>query len=128
MVEGESHCRQDLSICRKHTLSHSSVFPTPPAALQKTLALPTEMDSVGLAISRQLMQERHVQAVIMSGVETKLEDGHNGRRLEEVARQGRKVRSRQTKWCLLSGSITKRMEQTVCQEMKMLPGLVSKGM
>ena len=40
--------------------------------------------------------------------------------------QGKGERSRQTWWCLLLGS--KRMEETLSQQMKMLPGLVSKGM
>ena len=42
-------------------LSHSAVFPTPPAVPQQAMALPTEMDSVGLAIMRQIKQERDVQ-------------------------------------------------------------------
>ena len=39
---------------------------------KRPLALPTEMDSEGLAIMRQIMKERHVQVVIVSGVETRL--------------------------------------------------------
>ena len=51
--------------------STAAFRPRPPIE-KKTLALPIEMDSVGLAIMRQIMQERHVQAVIVSGVETRL--------------------------------------------------------
>merc|ERR1719318_887923 len=74
-------------------LSHSVVFPTPPAVPQQTMALPTEMDSVGLAIMKQIKQERDIQAVDMSGIETRLEDAMMKRmdrmeqRLEEVVRQ-----------------------------------------
>ena len=41
-------------------LSHSAVFPTPTAVPQQVAALPTEMNSVGLAIMRQIKQERDV--------------------------------------------------------------------
>ena len=59
------------------------------------MALPTEMDSVGLAIITQVNHERDVQGFDMSGIKTRLEDAMrrewtSGRRLEEVARQGSK--------------------------------------
>ena len=38
------------------------------------MALPTEIDSVGLAIMRQIKQERDVLTVDMAGIETRLED------------------------------------------------------
>ena len=38
------------------------------------MALPPEMESVGMAIMRQIKQERDVQAVDMAGIETRLED------------------------------------------------------
>ena len=94
-------------------LSHSAVFPTPPAVTQQAMALPTEVDSIGVAIIRQIKQERDSD---MAGIETRLEDAMMKRmdrmeqRLEEVARQGRK-------------------EQVVSQKMKrMLPSLVTRGM
>ena len=98
------------------------------------MALPPEMESVGMAIMRQIKQERDVQAVDMAGIETRLEDAMMKRmdrmeqRLEEVARQERKEQT-EIVVSALTGSITKRMEQVVSQEMKnMLPGLVSRGM
>ena len=115
-------------------LSHSAVFPTPPAVPQQAMALPTEMDSVRLGIMRQIKQERNVQAFDMAGIETRLEDammkrmGMMEQRLEEVARQGRKEQTDMVV-SALTGSITKKMEQVVSQEMNnMLPGLVSRGM
>ena len=83
-------------------LSHSAVFPTPPAVPQQAMALPTEMDSVGLAIMRQIKQERDVQAFDMAG---KRNDGHDG---AEAGRGGKEGRSRQTWWCLLSHAVSPR--------------------
>jgi hypothetical protein len=75
-----------------------------------------------------------VQAVDMAGIETRLEDAMMKRmhqieqRLDEVARQRRKEQTDMVV-SALTGSITKKMEQIVSQEMKkMLPGLVSRGM
>ena len=59
--EGGRHpsCRQDIPRDQgvdnspapiSVKLSYSAVFPTPPAVPQQAAALPTEMDSVGLAI------------------------------------------------------------------------------
>ena len=96
------------------------------------MALPTEIDSVGLAIMRQIKQERDVQTVDMAGIETWLEDAMLKRmnqmeqRLEQVARQGRKERTDLVVSALTS-SIIQRMEQVVRQELKsMLPGLVTR--
>ena len=38
------------------------------------MALPPEMESVGMAIMRQIKQERDVQVVGMAGIEKRLED------------------------------------------------------
>jgi hypothetical protein len=101
---------------------------------QQAMELPTEMDSVGLAIMRQIKKERDVQAVDVAVIETRVEDAMMKRmdqieqRLDEVARQRRKEQTDMVV-SALTGSITKKMEQTVSQEMKkMLPGLVSRGM
>ena len=111
-------------------LSHSAVFSTPPAVPQQAMALPTEMDSVGLAIMRQIKQERDVQAVDIAGKCNDENDGPDGTEAGQggQARQGRKEQTDMVV-SALTGSITKRMEQIVSQEMKkMLPGLVSRGM
>ena len=55
-------------------LSYSGVFPTPTAVPQQAAALPTEMDSMRLAMMRQIKQERDVQTDDMVGIETRLED------------------------------------------------------
>ena len=82
----------------------------------------------------QIKQERDVQAVDMAGIEKRLEDAMMKRmhqieqRLDEVARQRRKEQTDMVV-SALTGSIIKKMEQIVSQEMKkMLPGLVSRGM
>ena len=98
------------------------------------MALPPEMESVGMAIMRQIKQESDVQTVDMAGMETRLEDAMMRRmdqmeqRLEEVARQERKEQTDLVVSALTS-TITQKMEQVVSQEMKrMLPGLVRRGM
>ena len=93
------------------------------------MALPTEMDSVGLAIMKQIKQERDVQAVDIAGKCNDENDGPDGTEAGQggQARQGRKEQTDMVV-SALTGSITKRMEQIVSQEMKkMLPGLVSRG-
>ena len=111
-------------------LSHSAVFSTLPAVPQQAMALPTEMDSVGLAIMKQIKQERDVQAVDIAGKCNDENDGPDGTEAGQggQARQGRKEQTDMVV-SALTGSITKRMEQIVSQEMKkMLPGLVNRGM
>ena len=111
---------------------YSAVFPTPPAVTQQAMALPTEMDSMGVAIMRQIKLERDSA---MAGIETRLEDAMmkrmdrmEQRLLEEVARQGRKEQTDMVVSAHTS-SIIKRMEQVVSQKMKrMLPSLVTRGM
>ena len=63
------------------------------------MALVTEMDSVGLAIIRQIKHERGGQAVDMSGILTRLEDAIM-RRMDKMEGDwkrwpGKAVRSRQ---------------------------------
>ena len=111
-------------------LSHSAVFPTPPAVPQQATALPTEMDGLVLDFRRQIKQERDVQAVDIAGKCNDENDGPDGTEAGQggKARQGRKEQTDMVV-SALTGSITKRMEQIVSQEMKkMLPGLVSRGM
>ena len=123
----ENNDKQKKTVVRLY----SAVFPTPPAVTQQAMALPTEMDSMGVAIMRQIKLERDSD---MAGIETRLEDAMMKRmdrmeqRLEEVARQGRKEQTDMVVSAHTS-SIIKRMEQVVSQKMKrMLPSLVTRGM
>merc|ERR1719431_1980766 len=48
-------------------------FPTPPPVPQQVCTIPTEMDNVGLAMMRQIKQEKDVQEFDMPGLQNRLE-------------------------------------------------------
>ena len=115
-------------------MSQPALFPTPPAIPQQGTAITTEMDNMGLAMMRQIKQERCEQTVDLANIEKMLESSMMKRldmmeqRLEEVARQGKKE---QTDMLVLAqtNGINKKMEQVIGQGMNiMLPSLVNRSM
>lgn len=98
-------------------LSHSAMFPTPPAVPQQVTAIPTEMDNMGVAMMiRQMQQDKENQDVDMASMETRLEGsmmmrmGQMEQRLGELAKRGNKEQTDRLVSALTS-SVSKKMER-----------------
>merc|ERR1719431_1061020 len=109
-------------------------FPTPPPVPQQVCTMPTDMDNVGLAMMRQIKQEKDVTEIDMAGLENRLEAAVMKRMdlIEERIAERSSLELKEqvdTLVAALTGSITKKMERVVSKEVQSsLPGIVNKSM
>jgi len=109
-------------------------FPTPPPVPKQVTTIPTEMDNVGLAMMRQIKQEKDVQEFDMPGLQNRLEAAIMKRMdlmEERMAQKATLERKEQVDMVVaaLTGSITRKMEQVVSKEVQnLLPGIVNRSL
>jgi len=105
-------------------------FPTPPAVPQQVGVIPSEIDNVGLAMMRQIKLEKEDSHVDMSSLEAAMMKRLD--LLEERMVERSRLESKEQADIIVAavtGSVTKKMEQLVSQEVQsLLPGLVSRSM